>query len=464
LLSYETVVIDGSKFRAENSDNNCFVRSNVVKLIAQAEERIAHYLSELDDNDNSERRSEQLTKKEIGEVLEYLDKRKVQLADAMAQIDEKGGNQVCVTDPECRLMKTRDGCKPSFNVQTAVEPDNHIIVNFDVTNECTDWNLLEAGINASKETLGVETLEGIADKGYGSDDEILKCLLNGDTPTIYPNKGQNCRIFKFEKTDDEITPKMLSSKDHETMKKCISAGFLPDVLKRDDITMEITGKHSANSSLFIHKETGEIVSYREMCAAGGRDREEIDIHREPPLQPYFERDSEKDIVVCPMGQMLFYAGPGSPNGKKDVTLRRYHRASVCKHCLNKCTVGKRRVISFKPGETRITTSFYDKCKLGKITRRSNRTFKSVQQSPEERSWDARVIIRYYPNQHRLRMRNQIVEHPYGTVKRWNDGYYLLLRGKVKAAADLAFSFLGYNFKRALNILGTQGLMELMNAQ
>jgi transposase len=61
------------------------------------------------------------------------------------------------------------------------------------------------------------------------------------------------------------------------------------------------------------------------------------------------------------------------------------------------------------------------------------------------------------------MRNRIVEHPYGTVKRWNDGYYLLLRGKVKAAADLAFSFLGYNFKRALNILGTQGLMAIMNA-
>jgi len=348
-------------------------------------------------------------------------------------------------------------------VQTAVEPDNHIIVNFDVTNECTDWNLLEAGINASKETLGVETLEGIADKGYGSDDEILKCLLNGDTPTIYPSKGLNYRIFKFKKTDDEVTPQMLLSKDHETMKKCISAGFLPDVLKRDDITMEITGKHSTNSSLFINKETGEIVSYREMCAAGGCDREEIDIHRETPLQPYFERDLEKDIVVCPMGQMLFYAGPGSPDGEKDVNLRRYHRALACKHCLNKCTVGNRRVISFKPGETRITTSFYDNCKSGKITRRSNRTFKSVQQSPEERSWDARVIIRYYPNQHRLRIRNRIVEYPYATVKWWNDGRYLLLKGKVKASAEMALVFLAYNFKRAVNLLGTQQMAKLINA-
>jgi transposase len=85
------VVIDGSKFRAVNSDNNCYVRSNVVKLIAQAEERIDRYMAELDDNDKSERRPEQLTAEEFGEVLEYLKKRKEQLASALARIDESGG-------------------------------------------------------------------------------------------------------------------------------------------------------------------------------------------------------------------------------------------------------------------------------------------------------------------------------------------------------------------------------------
>jgi transposase len=123
-------------------------------------------------------------------------------------------------------MKTRDGCKPSYNVQTAVEADNHIIVHYDVSDECADWNQLEAGINHSKEILGVETLEGIADKGYSNDKKILECLLNGDTPTIYPNKGQNYRIFRFEKTNETITPEMLSSKDHAVLKKCISGQAL----------------------------------------------------------------------------------------------------------------------------------------------------------------------------------------------------------------------------------------------
>ena len=60
-----------------------------------------------------------------------------------------------------------------------------------------------------------------------------------------------------------------------------------------------------------------------------------------------------------------------------------------------------------------------------------------------------------PNQHKLRIRNQIVEHPYGTVKCWNDGRYLLLKGKVKASAEMALAFLAYNLKRSVNLLGVQ---------
>ncbi|MBE5977508.1 MAG: hypothetical protein E7249_00040 [Paenibacillaceae bacterium] len=74
-----------------------------------------------------------------------------------------------------------------------------------------------------------------------------------------------------------------------------------------------------------------------------------------------------------------------------------------------------------------------------------------------------VVMKYYPNQRKLRIRNQIVEHPYGTVKRWNDGYYLLVKGRVKAAAELALSFLGYNFKRVLNLLGTKKMLEMVTA-
>ncbi len=147
LLSHTAVVVDGSKFRAVNSDKNCYVKSNVEAWIEQTDEWISKYMAELDVADNSERRMEELTSEDIQQVLAYLEKRKTQLLTALAQIDESGENHVCTKDPEYRLMKTRDGFKPSFNVQTAVDPYNHIIVNFDVTGDCTDWNQLEANIN-----------------------------------------------------------------------------------------------------------------------------------------------------------------------------------------------------------------------------------------------------------------------------------------------------------------------------
>jgi len=460
LLSNETVVIDGSKFRAVNSDNNCYVKSNVEKLIAQADERIAKYMAELDAADKTERRDEELTSADIRDVLEYLAKRKDQLENALTELNESGLNHVCTTDPESRLMKTRDGCKPSFNVQTAVEPDNHMIVDFDVTSDCADWGLLESGINGAKDVLGAETLEGIADKGYGSDEVILGCLLNGDTPTVYPNKNQNCRTFEFDKTDEEITPEMLASDDHEILKKCIAAGVLPDVLQRDDVTIEVISRTVPTAGQFLNKETGEVVSHEQMKEAGGTDREKVEIRRELPLQPYFERNIAADTVVCPMGQTLFYEGHNRHGGKIYHDIRRYHRLSVCQKCPNKCTTAKKRVISFKTGETRIHANFYDDCIAGNITRQANNTF--VRLKTESLKKEV-VVVRYYPNQRKLRIRNQVVEHPFGTIKRWNDGYYFLVKGRVKTAAEIALSFLGYNFKRALNLLGTEKMMALIHA-
>jgi hypothetical protein len=52
----------------------------------------------------------------------------------------------------------------------------------------------------------------------------------------------------------------------------------------------------------------------------------------------------------------------------------------------------------------------------------------------------------------------IVEHPFGTIKRWCDGSYLLLKSSLKATAYLSLSFLAYNMKRAINMVGIDSLI------
>lgn len=323
LLSQESVVIDGSKFRAVNADNRSYTSGNISKNLKDINEKIENYesyLKELDENDGAEKPG-MLEKEDVNEILGFLAKRKKMLEDTNAELEKSGENQTCLTDPECRLMKSREGIRPSFNVQTAVESKNHIIIHYDVTSECVDWNLLEFGINGAKEALDVEHIEGIADRGYCDQDGILQCLLNGDTPTTHTNKGENCRMFRFQKTDEEVTDEMLSSEDREVQMRCISAGQLPNVLQRDDIEIEIFRRREGGSSVYLNKETGEILSYAEVKEQGGFEREQVNITCDEPIQLYFERDIEKDTVTCPMGQTLFYAGPNYSRGKKDTSTR-----------------------------------------------------------------------------------------------------------------------------------------------
>ena len=120
-------------------------------------------------------------------------------------------------------------------------------------------------------------------------------------------------------------------------------------------------------------------------------------------------------------------------------------------------------MSFKEGETRKEEHFYDKARDNKIVRKTNHRFKSIALSEEESTWDEWIILRFYPNQQHLRKRNTVVEHPYGTVKRWHGASYLLTKGKLKVAAETGLSFLAYNFRRVINILGVQQTLQLIRA-
>jgi len=53
----------------------------------------------------------------------------------------------------------------------------------------------------------------------------------------------------------------------------------------------------------------------------------------------------------------------------------------------------------------------------------------------------------------------IVEHPFGTIKRSWGAYYFLTKRKVSVSAEMALSFLAYNLKRVMNILGTEEILK-----
>jgi len=53
----------------------------------------------------------------------------------------------------------------------------------------------------------------------------------------------------------------------------------------------------------------------------------------------------------------------------------------------------------------------------------------------------------------------IVEHPFGTIKRAWGASSFLTRRKASVSAEIALSFLAYNLKRVINILGTEEILR-----
>lgn len=53
----------------------------------------------------------------------------------------------------------------------------------------------------------------------------------------------------------------------------------------------------------------------------------------------------------------------------------------------------------------------------------------------------------------MQKRKEVVEHPFGTIKWYDGAYYFLCKGKEKVSAEIALSYLTYDLRRAINIMG-----------
>jgi hypothetical protein len=58
----------------------------------------------------------------------------------------------------------------------------------------------------------------------------------------------------------------------------------------------------------------------------------------------------------------------------------------------------------------------------------------------------------------MKVRKELIEHVFGTMKRSMDQGYFLLRTRKKVAAEMSLTVLAYNLKRVITILGVKGLI------
>jgi hypothetical protein len=72
-----------------------------------------------------------------------------------------------------------------------------------------------------------------------------------------------------------------------------------------------------------------------------------------------------------------------------------------------------------------------------------------------------MLQRVAANPKWLGLRKQLVEHPFGTIKRQMRQDYFLLRGQEKVSGETSLTLLAYNLKRVLKLQGVEQLIEAL---
>lgn len=202
LFGGELVAVDGSKFGAVNSPKRNFTDKKLRRMIREIDDKIDKYLKDLDRQDKQEAGQRSLSREELKEKIERYKERRAQYEELKNDLEQSGESQVSLTDPESRSMRVGHGVEVSYNVQIVVDQKNKLLVEHEVTNEVIDLGQLSTMAKKAKETLGVETLEVVADGGYYNGEEVKACEQSGITAYVpKPNTSSNLKRGLFTKED-----------------------------------------------------------------------------------------------------------------------------------------------------------------------------------------------------------------------------------------------------------------------
>ena len=220
------------------------------------------------------------------------------------------------------------------------------------------------------------------------------------------------------------------------------------LIAADDVTNEVTDyKQLANVALEA-KTNLELKQAEVVADAGYYNAAEVSRCAEQGLTAYvpkadtsantarglygksrFRYDEAKDVYVCPAGAELTHRFNTYELGRE----LRYYRASGCKSCAMKkqCTRNK-----------------------------DNRT---ITREANEGLMEA-MAARMKAQPEKFKLRKELAEHPFGTIKRWFGYTHFLLKGLEKVRTEWSLTTQAYNLKRELNLVSFEKLMEAVGVK
>jgi transposase len=205
LIRGEWIAIDGSKFRA-------------VASVDTVRERVA--------------------------LQRYLDSVEKADAEQEAQIDQSAVQAALEklkqnAEPEAGFMLVRQQALPAYNIQTAVDTENALIVAHAVVLDASDIRCLMPMAEAAKQAIEADSFNVVADAGYSNGEQVAHCEAAGIMPFVpvmrtVNNQGDGTLFgrndFRYEPDSDtyicpgdkRLLRKHTNQKDRYTMYKASS--------------------------------------------------------------------------------------------------------------------------------------------------------------------------------------------------------------------------------------------------
>jgi transposase len=175
LFTQALVVIAGSKFKAVNNRDKNFTRAKMKRRLAQIEASLDRYFEQLDQADREESSIAEAKTVGLEGKIATLKKEMQRLKKLEARMLKAPDQQISLTDPDARAMKSRGNGIVGYNVQTAVDAEHHLIVAHEVTNQGSDRSQLSPMAAQAREAVDTEDLTVVADAGYFKSEELLSC-------------------------------------------------------------------------------------------------------------------------------------------------------------------------------------------------------------------------------------------------------------------------------------------------
>ena len=205
LYGGEIIATDSVKIRANNSLDNNHNKTTVNNALSRIDKKIDEYLKALEacDKEEAEAEAEQPSRAEIKVALERLKARKQAKEELKSRLETE--SEISTVDPDARLMRSGgDGRKLNvrYNVHTAVDSANHLVVDFEVTTCASDAGNLKTMTDKSMEVMEVTSLTNLADAGYYDSKDIVACEESGITCLVAkPATGGPKKTEGFNRED-----------------------------------------------------------------------------------------------------------------------------------------------------------------------------------------------------------------------------------------------------------------------